>query len=123
MQHFILLFKRERMLLSRIKLKWRKGSEKWGTERVVVWKAKFKNYVVKMYPFESEGEYKNRHWEYSVVNTKTGVEEANSDGFIYTFDEAKREAERFPNRMLKARIEERWWKLREKLKREFKEKG
>ena len=35
--------------------------------------------------------------------------------------EEKRKVERFLNIMLEAKIEERWWKLREKLKKEFKE--
>jgi hypothetical protein len=110
------------MLLQRVKLRWYKGTEKWGTKRIVVWKAKFKNYIAKMYPFESEGEYKNRHWRYSVIDTKTHVEITNSDEFVYSFSEAKKKVEQFLNIMLEERIKESWWKLREKLKKDLKKK-
>jgi len=116
------------MLYTKVRLKWYKDKErgytKRGSRKAVVWKAKFGDYIITVYPLRlyekgAEG------WEYEITNIKKGLEEYDSVFFhepaFKTAEEAKKSAEEKIDEGIKKKNKKEWKKLKEKLEKELKE--
>jgi len=120
--------KGEDKMIHEIKLKWHeyteKGDPKTGIKEALAWKARFGNYIIKVYPLKLYDK-KRSTWRYNIylIDLKDNSLwiKVKGDTFL-TAEDAKKGAKEILEQLIADKRRREWWKLKEKLENKIKEK-
>jgi hypothetical protein len=121
-------------MIPEIKLKWHeyieKGDPKDGVKEALAWKARFGNYIIKVYPLKLYDK-KRSTWRFSIylidlknIDLKNNFPwvQVQGDTFL-TAERAKKGAKQTLERLMADKRRRKWWRLKRKLENKIKEKA